>query len=170
MRCGNLTLSGGLAFCIFKVLTGEHPSVWIGYYLTDGLTMTADHPAGHGIERRGTLTIVEGGAYSPQELSVAHLLAQRGYQVVLRPPIGTRVGGETSDLLLDGHGYDIYTPTTVNPNRIISAIAKKNAQAEGVVLDLSATSVTLSQLGNVLERVRGAGATNIRDVIVLEEK
>jgi len=27
-----------------------------------------------------------------------------------------------------------------------------------------------SQLGNVLERVRGAGATNIRDVIVLEEK
>jgi hypothetical protein len=58
----------------------------------------------------------------------------------------------------------------VNPNRIISAIAKKNAQAEGIVLDLSATSVTLSQPGNVLERVRGAGATNIHDVIVLEEK
>jgi len=55
--------------------------------------------------------------------------------------------------LLDGRGYDIYTPTTVNPNRIISAIAKKNAQAEGVVLDLSATSVTRSQLGNILERV-----------------
>ena len=132
--------------------------------------MTTDHPEERGSEGLGTLTIIAGGAYSPRELSVARLLAQRGYHVVLRPPIGTRVGGETSDLLLDGRGYDIYTPTTANPNRIISAIAKKNAQEEGVVLDLNATSATLSQLGNVLERVRGAGATHIRDVIVLEEK
>jgi filamentous hemagglutinin len=132
--------------------------------------MTTDHPEERETEGRGTLTIVEGGAYSPRELSVARLLAQRGYHVVLRPPIGTRIGGETSDLLLDGRGYDIYTPTTANPNRIISAIAKKNAQAEGVVLDLSTTSVTRLQLGNILERVQGAGATNIRDVIVLEEK
>jgi filamentous hemagglutinin len=132
--------------------------------------MTIDSPEGHEIERRGTLIIIEGGAYSPRELSVARLLAQRGYHVVLRPPIGTRLGGETSDLLLNGRGYDIYTPTTVNPDWIISAIAKKNAQAEGVVLDLSATSVTRPQLGNILERIRGAGAMNIRDVIVLEEK
>jgi len=73
-------------------------------------------------------------------------------------------------VLLNGRGYDIYTPTTANPNRIISAIAKKNAQAEGVVLDLSTTSVTRSQLGNILARVQGAGATNIRDVIVMEEQ
>jgi hypothetical protein len=132
--------------------------------------MTTNPPEGGGTEGRGTLTIVEGGAYSPRELFVARLLAQRGYHVVLRPPIGTRVGGATSDLLLNGRGYDIYTPTTANPNHIISAIAKKNAQAEGVVLDLSATSVTRSQLGNILARVQGAGATNIRDVIVLEEK
>jgi len=138
--------------------------------MLDRLLMTIDSPEGHGPEGRGTLIIIEGGAYSPRELSVARLLAQRGHHVVLRPPLGTRVGGETSDLLLNGRGYDIYTPTTVNPDRIISAIAKKNAQAEGIVLDLRATSVTRSQLGNILERIRGAGAMNIRDVIVLEEK
>src|SRR5262245_47374715 len=100
--------------------------------------MMTEPPEGGGTEGRGTLIILERGAYSPRELSVARLLAQRDYHVVLRPPIGTRVGGETSDLLLDGRGYDIYTPTTANPNRIISAITKKNAQAEGVILDLSA--------------------------------
>ncbi|NOJ83342.1 hypothetical protein HNV28_34375 [Myxococcus xanthus] len=69
--------------------------------------------------------------------------------------------------MVDGVRYDVYTPTTTNANRIISAIAKKNSQAEGIVLDLSQTSVTRAQLGNVLERVRGVGANNIRDVIIL---
>jgi filamentous hemagglutinin len=66
-----------------------------------------------------------------------------------------------------GAPYDIYTPTTSNPNRIISAIANKNQQASGIVLDLSRTSVTEEQLGNILKRVQGAGATNIQDVIIV---
>lgn len=118
----------------------------------------------------GTLNIIEGGTYSASELRAAHILAQRGFHVVIRPPSGMRVGGETSDLVLNGRRYDIYTPTTTNPHRIISAIAKKNTQTEGIVLDLGATPVTVSQLGNVLARVRGAGATNISDVIILGER
>jgi len=35
------------------------------------------------------------------------------------------------------------------------------------VLDLTETEVTPSQLGNVLERVQGAGATNIYDVVII---
>ncbi|WP_434347080.1 hypothetical protein ACN6A1_01645 [Myxococcus virescens] len=116
---------------------------------------------------RGSLQVIPGGSYSPSELNSAQALADAGRNVVLRPPVGTRTAGGTSDLLVDGVRYDVYTPTTTNANRIISAIAKKNSQAEGIVLDLSQTSVTRAQLGNVLERVRGVGANNIRDVIIL---
>jgi filamentous hemagglutinin len=63
----------------------------------------------------------------------------------------------------------VYTPTTSNPSRIISAIAKKNSQVQGggVVLDLSGTSVTRAQLGDVLKRVQGAGATGIKDIVII---
>jgi len=87
--------------------------------------------------------------------------------VVLRLPIGTRAGGRTSDLLVDGVPYDVYTPKTANPDRIVSAIAKKNSQASGIVLDLTETSVTPSQLGNILKRVQGAGATDIHDIVII---
>lgn len=66
---------------------------------------------------------------------------------------------------------EIYTPVTGNPSAIIRAIAKKNTQAKGIVLDLSETSVAESDLGNILARVKGAiekngGTCNIEDTIV----
>jgi hypothetical protein len=35
------------------------------------------------------------------------------------------------------------------------------------VLDLTETEVTPNQLGNVLKRVQGAGATNICDIVII---
>jgi filamentous hemagglutinin len=104
--------------------------------------------------------------FSVSERRAAKYLVDKGHHVVLRLPV-TQIGVRTSDLLVDGIPYDVYTPKTMNPNRIISAIAKKNSQAQGIVLDLTETEVTLEQLGNVLERVRGAGATNICDIVII---
>lgn len=92
--------------------------------------------------------------------------------MVLRHPVGTRAEGGTSDLLVNGKRYDVYTPETTDPSRIIGGIAKKNSQAEGIILDLSKTSVTSEQLGNVIGRVHGiinkGGKTpNINDIIIL---
>jgi len=94
-------------------------------------------------------------------------MASQGKKVHLRQPVGTRAEGGTSDLLVDGMRYDVYTPTTGNPGRIISAMAKKNSQTEGIVLDLSKSKVTADQLGNALGRVNGAGATNISDIVIM---
>ncbi|WP_437188353.1 hypothetical protein SH668x_001797 [Planctomicrobium sp. SH668] len=116
---------------------------------------------------KGKLTIDPSGTYSASEKAAAQYMADLGHDVTLRPPTGTRVGGGTSDLLVDGIRYDVYTPKTSNPNRIIGGAAKKNDQAEGVVLDLSNTCVTQAQLGDVLKRIRGAGATNIKVVIII---
>lgn len=58
-------------------------------------------------------------------------MASQGKKVHLRQPVGTRAGGGTSDMLVDGVRYDVYTPTSGNPSRIISAMAKKNSQTEG---------------------------------------
>ena len=119
-----------------------------------------------GAIREGRLRI-EDGEFSASEIRSAIFLAGRGRNVVLRNPVGTRAGGGTSDLLVDGVRYDVYTPKTKNASRIISAIAKKNDQAEGIVLDLAESPVSLSDLGNVLARVRGAGATNINDIVIV---
>lgn len=94
-------------------------------------------------------------------------MAAQGEKVELRSPVGTRAEGNTSDLLVDGVRYDVYAPTTGNAGRIISAIAKKNTQTEGVALDLSKSSVTREQLGDVLRRVNGSGAKNINDVVII---
>jgi RHS repeat-associated protein len=115
---------------------------------------------------KGKLRIDPNGSFSKSETEAAWYMASLGKSVVLRSPKGSRADGGTSDLLVNGVRYDVYTPTSSNPNRIISSIAKKNSQAQGVVLDLTNSSVTRAQLGNVLGRVNGAGATNIRDVVI----
>ncbi len=83
-----------------------------------------------------------------------------------------RVDGDTSDLLVNGINYDVYTPTTPSISRIISAMAKKNTQTTGIVLDLSLISVTTDSLGNALARVQGsieAGGPvpNITDIVIM---
>lgn len=111
--------------------------------------------------------------YSQSELNVARYLAQQGYEVILRPPTDIRQAGRTSDLLVDGVPYDVFTPKTANVNRVVSAIAKKNSQAEGVALDLTETVLTASDLPNLLKRVQGAlqsqdVVVNIRKIIIYE--
>ena len=90
--------------------------------------------------------------------------------IALTPLIAliARAGGGTSDLLVNGVSFDVYTPITVNPNRIVSAIASKNSQAQGIILDLrNTTTVTAEQLANILQRVQGAGATNIKNIVIV---
>jgi hypothetical protein len=62
----------------------------------------------------------------------------------------------------------VYTPITSNPNRIITAIADKKNQATGIVLDLSQSSVTIEQLGDVAARLIGKGVHSITEVIILK--
>ena len=122
--------------------------------------------------KTGKLTIIDGENYSTSEINAAQYMAGLENDVVLRPPVGTRAGGQTSDLLVNGINYDVYAPTTSNPSAIIRAITKKNTQTTGVVLDLSSTTVTADDLGNILGRVRGAiekngGTCNINDIVVM---
>ncbi|WP_171495810.1 CdiA C-terminal domain-containing protein [Acinetobacter nosocomialis] len=107
------------------------------------------------------------GKYSQSEILSAWEMAAKGNNVVLRSPIGTRAAGGTSDLLVNGVRWDIYTPNTSNVNRIVSAIGKKNSQAEGIILDISKSNVSPNDLSNLLNRVNGAKATNIRDIIII---
>ena len=121
----------------------------------------------------GRLEIISGKEpFSQSELNAARYMAEQGHDVVLRPPVGTRVDGGTSDLLVNGINYDVYTPKTSNVSRIVGGIAGKNSQTTGVVLDLSQTTVTADDLTNVLQRVQGsvkAGGkeVNITDIVIM---
>ncbi|MFN8445965.1 MAG: hypothetical protein U0175_34560 [Caldilineaceae bacterium] len=115
----------------------------------------------------GSLQIIgEASSYSTSELRAAQYVADLGNEVILRPAENI-LNQRTSDLLVNGMSYDVYTPITTNANRIISAIASKGSQAQGIVLDLTQTTVKLKDLGNILARVQGAGAKGITDIIVI---
>jgi hypothetical protein len=124
-------------------------------------------PTTSAIPNGGSLLIDVGGDFSASELNAARLLASEGNNVILRIPTGTRAAGGTSDLLVNGVRYDVYTPNSSSANRIISELAKKNSQATRLILDLSNSSVRIEDLRNVLARVRGAGATNITEIRII---
>lgn len=112
----------------------------------------------------GTLTM-SGQGFSASEQRVAQLLADGGENVVLREATGV---GRTSDLLVNGVPYDVYTPTTGNIDRIVSAVASKGSQVQGggIIIDLSQSPLTVEQLGNILPRVQGV-TSQISDIRVV---
>ncbi len=105
---------------------------------------------------RGSLEIEPNGVFSQSERKAAEYMSNLGKNVKLRQPVGQRfVDGRTSDLDVDGVTYDVLTPITNNPAQILSAIAAKNTQARGIVVDLSKSGVEPAALGDVMKRVKG---------------
>jgi hypothetical protein len=158
-RAHNPTLSGSSVSFELSVRRGasryDTPHLLrVSYVLnatnTPGLRVTAANP-------------------SASELRAANYLADQGESVVLRDPIGTRAGGGTSDLLVGGKAWDVYSPTTGNVDRIVSAVAKKGSQVNGggVIIDLSGSTVTPAELANIEARLAGIGA-NVGKVVVIK--
>ena len=101
---------------------------------------------------------IEASNPSASEVSAAEYMAGQGNRVLLRDPVGPR-GSATSDLLVNGEQWDVYTPTTGNASRFVSAVASKGSQVRGggVIIDLSQSSVTADQLANIQARIAGTG-------------
>ncbi|GMU25072.1 MAG: hypothetical protein AMXMBFR13_51430 [Phycisphaerae bacterium] len=137
---------------------------------------TSGQPAAH--PRIGSLTFDLRGTepFTATEINAAEVMTWRGYDVVLRTPVGSRAGGGTSDALLNGVPADIYAPVTGSPARIIGAILDKNSQLPtggSVILDLRSTKVTPAELGDIMYRLERAAAKqgvplNISEVHVIE--
>jgi RHS repeat-associated protein len=111
---------------------------------------------------------IRGRGFSESEMGSAQILAGRGYSVVLRQASGTQ---RMSDVLLDGIAYDIYTPTTPNVAAVVSAVASKGNQVAGggVVIDVSRTSLTATDLIGILSRVRNV-TMNVSDIIIVNSQ
>jgi hypothetical protein len=127
---------------------------------------------GGAAEEAGSLSI-EGEGFSASEKAVAENLASQGRNVVLREATGV---GRTSDLLVDGTPYDVYTPEAgTSVRNILSNVASKWTQVNGggVVVDLGSTDLTASDFGgNALARVNGFvnswGGTPLSDLMFYE--
>jgi Contact-dependent growth inhibition CdiA C-terminal domain len=110
--------------------------------------------------RRGTLEIDPTGNFSTSERKSAQYLQNLGKNVQLRKPTGLRAAnGSTSDLVVDGVTYDVYTPFTSNAGNIIGRIFEKRTQANGVVLDLSRSGVNPADFRDIMKRLNGAAKT-----------
>lgn len=145
--------------------------------LLDGLEHAAEDAGSAASEENGSDPVdlpnpgslkITATSPSESEVKAAELIAGQGHQVELRNPTGTRAGGGTSDLVVDGVNWDVYTPTTNNAGRIVSTVASKGSQVlgGGVVVDLSKTSVTPEELGNIEYRVARTGARVSRVVVM----
>jgi hypothetical protein len=96
-------------------------------------------------------------------------LASQGKDVLLREATGV---GRTSDLVVNGVEYDVYTPEAgTSVRNILSNTASKWTQVNGggVVVDLGNTELRASDFGdNALARVNGFvnsyGGTPLSDV------
>ncbi|PZG23436.1 hypothetical protein C1I95_03235 [Micromonospora craterilacus] len=129
------------------------------YYVIAGNTPVLVHNCGEEIIAGPNLGSLRVSAANPSasEVAAAQHMAARGGNVVLRDPVGTRSGGMTSDLLVDGVAWDVYSPTSRSINNILTNVAKKHSQVNGggVVVDLSGTGLSAGQFGNALGRVNG---------------
>jgi len=121
----------------------------------------------------GSLTAL-GTKFSAVELNAATDVAKMGRNVVMKDPTGARsAAGATADLLVDGLPMDIYSPEAgTSVNNIFRTMAKKNNQAQGIVLDLNMWGGSLDDLGDVTGRLQGklsaqGSAVNIQEVIVV---
>jgi contact-dependent growth inhibition (CDI) system CdiA-like toxin len=101
----------------------------------------------------------------------------RGFRLIESPVPGGNLGryrgqwtecGKTSDLLVNGVSWDVYTPKIKNVDRIVSAVASKGSQVQGgrVIIDLSQTSVTADQLVNIQARVANTGG-HVGQIVVM---
>ena len=102
----------------------------------------------------GALEVI-GDGFSASEKAVAQWLADQGDNVILREATGI---GRTSDLLVNGTPYDVYTPEAGTSIRnILSNAAGKWTQVNGggVVIDLNDTGLSAADFGDALARVNG---------------
>jgi RHS repeat-associated protein len=145
----------------------RNPTGWVDTFGLAPGTIPAQLPS--------NLTI-QPGSYSQSEIDASVFMANRvgpTVPVTLRQPTGERkCDGKTSDLDVGGKAYDVYTPKTSNPGRIVGGILDKNNQATGVVVDLRGNTTKEADLGNVMGRMKGAmdkqGKTlNITDVPIM---
>ena len=88
----------------------------------------------------------------------------------------SRASGETSDLLVNGKPYDVYTPTSSRIENILDNMIAKGDQVRGggLVIDLSKTSVTQADIarfaaskGETILSAVQKGASGIMNIVFL---
>jgi hypothetical protein len=122
---------------------------------------------------------IPGDESAAAEINAAKALRAEGLNVHFRTAAGDLgvSSQRTSDFLvggLRGTGaggipYEVFSPTTANVGRIVGTLASKLPQADRFVLDLSRTTVQLTELTNILARINNVPAISrqAQEVVVV---
>lgn len=82
---------------------------------------------------KGNIFIPAGVAPWPHEMRVARILAMAGYVVEFLPAISIK----RADILLNGIEFEIKSPITNNPKKIIRNVKRALQQSQNVIIDSS---------------------------------
>jgi len=102
--------------------------------------------------QNGQIIIPEGLHPWPHELRVAEILALAGHTVEFIPTSIVK----TADILLDGVEFEIKSPITDNPKKIIRNIKRALQQSLNIIIDSS--------------RIKGMHDDNLRKLLVSRAK
>lgn len=105
--------------------------------------------------------------YSPHEKEIAELLEQTlGGEIFMVPRINNPAGVPTPDYLFRGKRFDLKSPRGSGKNTLYDAIAKKAAQSENFIFDLSLCPLSEMEVSRQIELIYRSTHTTFVDVII----
>lgn len=105
--------------------------------------------------------------YSPHEKEIAELLEQTlGGEIFMVPRINNPAGVPTPDYLFRGKRFDLKSPRGSGKNTLYDAIAKKAAQSENFIFDLSLCPLSEMEVDRQIELIYRSTHTTFVDVII----
>ncbi len=122
-------------------------------------------------EANGVTYVVDGRNvvldYSPHEKEIAELLEQTlGGEIFMIPRINNPAGVPTPDYLFRGKRFDLKSPRGSGKNTLYDAIAKKAAQSENFIFDLSLCPLSEMEVSRQIELIYRSTHTTFVDVII----
>lgn len=133
----------------------SHVVVELRSYTANGHTYTVD---GHNV-------VLD---YSPREREAAELLERElGGEIYMVPRVNEPPGVSTPDYLFRGMRLDLKSPKGGGKNTLYDAIAKRRAQAENFIFDLTQCPLSDGEVARQIDLIYRSTHTRFADVIIL---
>ena len=113
------------------------------------------------LRRSGSVSVL--GKAKQTELDYANLVAERGYDVIVR---GTSAAG--ADLLINGVGHELKTLTSGTQTSVIRNVQRGLAQSDRVIVNGAPASLSHADALIALDRLKGAGHLSGASEVIIE--
>ena len=154
-RTGEANLRDVTAEYLRTATPDSHTVTDLRAYTVNGITYTVD----------GRRVVLD---YSSHEKEIAGLLERKlGGELYMVPRVNEPQGVSTPDYLFRGERFDLKSPQGGGKNTLYDAIAKKAAQSENFVFDLTKSPLSEEEAGRQIALIYRSTHTRFVNVIIV---